>query len=141
MPAVIRHCRDPEGIDIAAPIELPRGDADELGPEAQMMDGTAMPSNWKPGRGGAGIVTWEKHNAGHLWAMCRLIKCRPCSKSRPMMMSYPAMNHLQYRFTVEASGHALGVASRHRADPWRHQHGHWIDKTPRRAKGRANKRR
>jgi uncharacterized protein YndB with AHSA1/START domain len=95
-------------VDIAAPIEIAfEAMLDEIGPEAQMMDGTAMPfllEAWPGGR-------WFRdlgNNAGHLWGVVQVIKPPTLLEIwGPMMISYPAVNHLQYRFTAQGSGTRL----------------------------------
>jgi hypothetical protein len=56
-----------KAIEIAAPIEIAfEAMLDELGPEAQMMDGTAMPFTLEAWPGGR----WYRdlgNNSGHLW--------------------------------------------------------------------------
>lgn len=95
-------------IDIAAPIEMAfEAMLDELGPEAQMMDGTPMPFKLEPWPGGR----WYRdlgNNTGHLWGHVQVIKPPTLLEIwGPMMMSYPAVNHLQYRFTAEGGGTRL----------------------------------
>jgi uncharacterized protein YndB with AHSA1/START domain len=98
----------PKTVDIAAPIEIAfEAMLEELGPEAQMGDGTPMPLKLEPWPGGR----WFRdlgNNAGHFWGHVQVIKppnlLEICG---PMMMSYPATNHLQYRFTAQGSGTRL----------------------------------
>lgn len=132
-------------VDIAAPIEIAfEAMLDELGPDAQMMDGTPMPfvlEAWPGGR-------WYRDlglGAGHLWGHVQVIKPpRLLEIWGPLMMSYPATNHLQYRFTAEGSGARLTFLHRgmglilpeHRdgmPDGW----GHWADRIRQRAERNA----
>ena len=100
-------------IDIAAPIEVAfAAMLDEMGPDAQMMDGTPMPfklETWPGGR-------WYRdlgNNAGHLWGHVQVIKPPTLLEiCGPMMMSYPATNHLQYRFTMQGAGTRLAFVHR-----------------------------
>jgi uncharacterized protein YndB with AHSA1/START domain len=91
-------------IEIAAPIEL-AFDAllEELGPESQMMDGRPFPMTLEPWPGGR----WFRdlgNNAGHLWGHVQVIKPPALLEiCGPMPMSYPALNHLQYRLKVEGA--------------------------------------
>jgi uncharacterized protein YndB with AHSA1/START domain len=133
-------------IDIAAPIEIAfAAMLDEMGPESQMMDGTAMPFKLEAWPGGR----WFRdlgNNTGHLWGHVQVIKPPTLLEiSGPLMMSYPAMNHLQYRFAAQGSGTRLTFAHRgvglitaqHREgmpQGW----GHWIDKIRKRAEQKAN---
>src|SRR5581483_12270927 len=87
-------------VEIAAPIEIAfEALLDELGPDAQMMDGTPMPFRLEAWPGGR----WYRdlgNNAGHLWGHVQVIKPPTLLEIRgPLMMSYPAANHVQYRFT------------------------------------------
>src|SRR5580698_7246194 len=89
---------------IAAPIEIAfEAMIEEMGPEAQLMDGTSYPFKLEAWPGGR----WYRdlgNNTGHLWGHVQVIKppnlLEVCG---PMMMSYPAVNFLQYRFTAEGS--------------------------------------
>ncbi len=107
-----------KAIDIAAPIEIAfEAMLDELGPDAQMMDGRRCPSSSKHGQAG------------------------------PMMMSYPALNHLQYRFTAQESGtrltfvhRGMGLISPQPREGMPKGWGHWIDKIRQRAEQKATQR-
>src|SRR5579872_6329514 len=91
-------------IEIAAPLEIAfEAMLDEMGPDAQMMDGTPMPFKLEAWPGGR----WYRdlgNNAGHLWGHVQVIKPPTLLEiCGPMMMSYPAINHVQYRFKAEGS--------------------------------------
>jgi uncharacterized protein YndB with AHSA1/START domain len=100
-------------INIAAPIEIAfEALLAELGPEAQMMDGTPMPfklETWPGGR-------WYRDlgdNTGHLWGHVQVIKPPKLLEIwGPMMMSYPAVNHIQYRLTQQDGGTQLAFLHR-----------------------------
>ena len=74
---------------------------EEIGPGSITPDGKAFPmvvEAWPGGR-------WLRdlgNNTGHLWGHVQVIKppmlLELCG---PMFMSYPAHNHIQYRFTAE----------------------------------------
>jgi uncharacterized protein YndB with AHSA1/START domain len=102
-------------IDIAAPIAIAfEAMLDELGPEAQRGDdGSPMPFKLEAWPGGR----WYRdlgNNMGHFWGHVQVIKPPTLLEiCGPMMMSYPAINHLQYRLTAEGSGTKL--AFQHRA--------------------------
>jgi uncharacterized protein YndB with AHSA1/START domain len=93
---------------IDAPIEIVfQAVLDEIGPEGQMMDGKPFPMKIEPWPGGR----WYRdlgNNAGHFWGHVQVIKppglLEMCG---PMMMSYPAANHVQYRLTAEGGGTRL----------------------------------
>ena len=100
-------------IDIAAPLEIAfAAMLDELGPDAQMMDGTAYPFKLEAWTGGR----WYRdlgNNAGHLWGNVQVIKPPTLLEIwGPMMMSYPAVNHLQYRFVAQGDGTRLSFIHR-----------------------------
>src|SRR5688572_31046950 len=90
-------------IQIDAPIEVAfQAVLDELGPEAQMPDGKTLSMKIEAWPGGR----WYRdlgNNAGHLWGHVQVIKppglLELCG---PMAMSYPAVNHIQYRLTPES---------------------------------------
>jgi len=95
-------------VDIAAPLEIAfAAMLDEMGPDAQMGDGSPMPFKLEAWPGGR----WYRdlgNNTGHLWGHVQVIKPPKLLEiCGPMMMSYPAVNHLQYRFTAEGSGTRL----------------------------------
>jgi uncharacterized protein YndB with AHSA1/START domain len=100
-------------IEIAASIELAfEAVLDELGPEAQMPDGKPLAMKIEPWPGGR----WYRdlgNNAGHLWGHVQVIKPPALLEiCGPMPMSYPAVNHLQYRLTTDGAGTRLTVHHR-----------------------------
>ena len=101
-------------IDIAAPIEITfEAVLDQLGSESQMPDGRPFPMKFEPWPGGR----WYRdlgNNSGHLWGHVQVIKPpRLLEICGPLMMSYPALNHLQYR--LKAEGGVTRLAFLHRA--------------------------
>jgi uncharacterized protein YndB with AHSA1/START domain len=95
-------------IEIAAPIEVAfEAMLEELGPESQMMDGKPFPMKIEPWPGGR----WYRdlgNKAGHLWGHVQVIKPPTLLEIYgPMPMSYPAMNHVQYRLKAEGGGTRL----------------------------------
>jgi uncharacterized protein YndB with AHSA1/START domain len=132
-------------IDIAAPIEVAfAAMLDELGPEAQMMDGTAMPFKLEAWPGGRWYRDLGK-NAGHLWGHVQVIKPPTLLEiCGPLMMSYPAMNFIQYRLTAHGAGtrlafvhRGMGLISTEHRDGMPKGWGHWIDKIRTRAERKA----
>src|SRR5258708_7906557 len=93
---------------IEAPIEITfQAMLDELGPESRMPDGKPLSLKLEPWPGGG----WYRdlgNNTGHLWGHVQVIKppglLEICG---PMPMSYPAINHAQYRLKAEGSGTRL----------------------------------
>ena len=100
-------------IEIAAPIELAfEAVLDELGPESQMPGGQPFPMKIEPWPGGR----WFRdlgNNTGHFWGQVQVIKPPTLLEiCGPLMMSYPAVNHLQYR--LKAEGGVTRLAFLHR---------------------------
>ena len=134
-----------KAIDIAAPIEIAfEAMLDELGSEAQMMDGTAMPFKLEAWPGGR----WYRDlgsNSGHLWGHVQVIKPPTLLEiCGPLMMSYPATNHLQYRFTAQGNGtrltfvhRGLGLISPQHREGMPKGWGHWLDRIRQRAERKA----
>jgi uncharacterized protein YndB with AHSA1/START domain len=95
-------------IEIAAPIELAfEAVLDELGPESQMPGGQPFPMKIEPWPGGR----WFRdlgNNTGHFWGQVQVIKPPTLLEiCGPMPMSYPAINHVQYRLKSEGAGTRL----------------------------------
>ena len=89
-------------IEISAPIDIVfEAMLDQLGPEGQMPGDRPFPMKIEAWPGGR----WYRdlgNNSGHLWGHVQVIKPPTLLEIYgPLMMSYPAMNHLQYRFTAE----------------------------------------
>jgi len=100
-------------IEIAAPIEITfEAVLDELGPEGTMPDGKPFPMKIEPWPGGR----WFRDlgdNKGHLWGHVQVIKPPALLEiCGPMPMSYPAVNHLQYRLKQEGGGTRLSILHR-----------------------------
>ena len=100
-------------LEIAAPIDIAfEAILDELGPEGQMPGGKPFPMKIEPWPGGR----WYRdlgHNSGHLWGHVQVIKPPTLLEiCGPLMMSYPAANHLQYRLQAEGSVTRLEFAHR-----------------------------
>jgi uncharacterized protein YndB with AHSA1/START domain len=95
-------------IVIAAPPEIAfEAVLEEMGPGGQMPGGKPFPRVIEPWPGGR----WYRdlgNNTGHLWGHVQVIKppllLEFCG---PFFMSFPAANHLQYRFTAEGTGTRL----------------------------------
>jgi len=90
---------------------------EELGPGSQMPDGKPFPMKLEPWPGGR----WYRdlgesggHPYGHLWGHVQVIKAPTLLElTGPMPMSYPAINHVQYR--LKAEGTSTRVSLVHRA--------------------------
>jgi uncharacterized protein YndB with AHSA1/START domain len=95
-------------IEIVAPIEIAwQAVLDELGPEGGMPDGRSLQMKIEAWPGGR----WYRdlgNNAGHLWGHVQVIKPPTLLEiCGPLMMSYPAANHVQYRLKAEGAGTRL----------------------------------
>ncbi len=101
-------------IEIAAPIELSfEALLDELGPESQTPEGKPLRLKIEPWPGGRWYRDLD-NNTGHLWGHVQVIKPPTLLEIYgPMPMSYPAVNHVQYRLKVE--GHGTRLTFHHRA--------------------------
>jgi uncharacterized protein YndB with AHSA1/START domain len=100
-------------IEIAAPPELTfAAMLEELGPEGQMPSGKPFPRKIEPWPGGR----WYRdlgNGSGHLWGHVQVIKPPTLLEiCGPMPMSYPAINHLQYRLQSEGAGTRLTLHHR-----------------------------
>ncbi len=86
---------------------------DELGPEGQMPGGKSFPMKIEPWPRGR----WYRdlgNNSCHLWGDVQVIQPPTLLEiCGPLMMSHPALNHLQYRFKAE--GGATRFEFLHRA--------------------------
>jgi uncharacterized protein YndB with AHSA1/START domain len=100
-------------IEISAPIDIAfEAMLDQLGPEGQMPGGTPFPMKIEPWPGGR----WYRdlgNNTGNLWGHVQVIKPPTLLEiCGPLMMSYAAVNHLQYRFEEEGGVTRLGFLHR-----------------------------
>lgn len=85
---------------------------EELGPANEIPGGKAMPmvlEAWPGGR-------WFRdlgNQSGHFWGHVQVIKPPALLEiSGPFFMSYPGINHLQYRLTAEGTGTRLKLLHR-----------------------------
>src|SRR5262245_6158967 len=93
---------------VEAPIEIVwESLLEQLGPESEIPGGKKFPLKLEAWVGGR----WFRdlgNNTGHLWGHVQVIKppnlIELCG---PIAMSYPAMNHIQYRLTAEGKSTKL----------------------------------
>ena len=89
---------------------------EELGPGSQMPDGTPFPMKLEPWVGGRWYRDRGKsggYEYGHLWGHVQVIKAPTLLVlTGPMPMSFPAMNHLQYRLKAEGNRTRLSLIHR-----------------------------
>jgi len=102
---------------IAAPPEISfQALLEELGPGSVLPDGRPFPmkiESWPGGRWYRDLGEAGGHKCGHLWGHVQVIKAPALLELfGPMAMSYPAINHLQYRLTAESGGTRLALIHR-----------------------------
>jgi hypothetical protein len=100
-------------IEIAAPLEISFAAVlQEIGPGSELPDGRAFPMVIEPWPGGR----WYRDlgdNAGHLWGHVQVIKPPTLLElCGPMFMSFPGLNHVQYRLTAEGDGTRIKLTHR-----------------------------
>ena len=104
-------------IQINAPIEIAfEAVLEELGPGSQLPDGKPFPMKiepWPGGRWYRDLGETGGHKYGHLWGHVQVIKAPTLLElNGPMPMSFPAINHVQYRLKAEGSGTRLSFVHR-----------------------------
>jgi hypothetical protein len=100
-------------IEIRAPLEIAfQAVLEQLGPGSEMPGGKPFPFVLEPWPGGRWYRDLGNH-AGHLWGHVQVIKPPTLLElCGPLFMSYPAINHLQYRLTAEGDGTRLSFSHR-----------------------------
>ena len=120
---------------------------DQMGPKSEMPDGKPFPFKLEAWPGGR---LWRDlgNDTGHLWGYVQVIKPPKLLEIwGPLMMSFPSVNHLQYRLTAEGAA-STRLQLTHRAMgpiPDEHRDGmskgfqFWVERMKALAEGRANK--
>ena len=135
-------------IEIDAPIDVSfESVLDELGPEGLGPEGKSLSMKIEPWPGGR----WYRdlgNNTGHLWGHVQVIKPPTLLEiTGPMPMSYPAVNHVQYRLKELGGGRTL-LTFLHRAMgliPSEHREGmpqgwqNWLENIRKTAERKAKK--
>jgi uncharacterized protein YndB with AHSA1/START domain len=89
---------------------------EEIGPGSVMPDGKPFPMKiepWPGGRWYRDLGEMGGHAAGHLWGHVQVIKAPSLLElTGPMPMSFPALNHVQYRLKAEGNGTRLSLMHR-----------------------------
>jgi hypothetical protein len=100
-------------IDIDAPLDIAfEALLEQIGPASEMSNGQPMPMKIEPWPGGRWFRDLGK-NSGHLWGHVQVIKPPKLLEiCGPMFMSYPAINHVQYRLTEQGAGTRLSLTHR-----------------------------
>ncbi|HZW05479.1 MAG TPA: SRPBCC domain-containing protein [Phycisphaerales bacterium] len=106
-----------KSVQIGAPVEVVFETVlEELGPGSQMPDGKPFPMKiepWVGGRWYRDLGELGGHKAGHLWGHVQVIKAPTLLELvGPMPMSFPAINHVQYRLKAEGGGTLLTLHHR-----------------------------
>jgi uncharacterized protein YndB with AHSA1/START domain len=100
-------------IEIAAPPDIAfEAVLEELGPGGEMPGGKPFPRVIEPWPGGR----WYRDlggNSGHFWGHVQVIKPPTLLElCGPMFMSFPGINHVQYRLTPDGDGTRLKLTHR-----------------------------
>jgi uncharacterized protein YndB with AHSA1/START domain len=135
-------------IPIDAPLEIAfQAVLDELGAEAQTMEGQSLSMKLEPWPGGR----WFRdlgNNTGHLWGHVQVIKPPTLLEiTGPMPMSYPAINHVQYRLKAASDGRtlltfvhgAMGLLLPEHRDGMPEGWQHWLNRMRERAERKAQR--
>lgn len=135
-------------IEIAATVKISfQAVLDELGAEAQTMDGASLSMKLEPWPGGR----WYRdlgNNMGHFWGHVQVIKPPTLLEiTGPMPMSYPAVNHVQYRLKESRDGgtlltfvhRAIGLILPEHRDGMPEGWQHWLERTRERAERKNRK--
>lgn len=135
-------------IEIVAPIETAwEAVLDQMGPKSEMPDGKPFPfvlEAWPGGR----LYRDLGNSTGHLWGHVQVIKPPKLLEIwGPMMMSFPAVNHLQYRLTAEGTTtrlqlthRAMGILDDQHVEGMTMGFEFWVKRVKALAEGRAGKR-
>ena len=89
-------------IAITAPIEIAwEAVLDQMGPKGETPDGKPFPFKLEAWPGGR-LYRDLGNSTGHLWGHVQVIKPPTLLElCGPMFMSFPGLNHVQYRLTAE----------------------------------------
>ena len=135
-------------IAIAAPIEVAwEAVLEQLGTKGEMPDGTPFPFKLEAWPGGR-LYRDLGNSTGHLWGHVQVIKPPKLLEIwGPMMMSYPAVNHLQYRLSADGATtrlqlthKAMGIIEEQHRDGLPKGFEHWIRRIKHLAENRSGQR-
>jgi len=135
-------------IAIAAPIDIAwEAVLEQLGPKCEMPDGTPFPFKLEAWPGGR-LFRDLGNSTGHLWGHVQVIKPPKLLEIwGPMMMSYPAVNHLQYRLSADGAStrlqlthRAMGIIEEQHRDGLPKGFEHWVRRVKHLAENRTGKR-
>jgi hypothetical protein len=135
-------------IAIAAPIEIAwEAVLDQMGPKSEMPDNTPFPFKLEAWPGGR-LYRDLGNSTGHLWGHVQVIKPPKLLEIwGPMMMSYPAINHIQYRLTADGATtrlqlthRAMGIIEEQHRDGLSKGFEFWVKRMKQLAEDRVSKR-
>jgi len=135
-------------IEITAPIETAwEAVLDQMGPKSEMPDGKPFPFKLEAWPGGR-LYRDLGNSTGHLWGHVQVIKPPKLLEIwGPMMMSFPAVNHLQYRLTAEGAitrlqltHRAMGLLDQQHVEGMTMGFEFWVKRVKALAEGRTGKR-
>jgi len=135
-------------IAIAAPIEIAwEAVLEQMGPKCEMPGGTPFPFKLEAWPGGR-LYRDLGNSTGHLWGHVQVIKPPKLLEIwGPMMMSYPAVNHLQYRLTADGATtrlqlahRAMGIIEEQHRDGLPKGFEHWVRRIKHLAENRSGQR-
>lgn len=106
--SIMQPLRIEREVFISAPIDIAfEATLEELGPENSLPNGTPMPLVLEAWPGGRWYRDLGNHS-GHFWGHVQVIKpAKILEICGPLFMSYPCVNHIQYRFVAEGTGTKL----------------------------------
>src|SRR3954451_249744 len=144
----ISSLRIQQEIEIAAPIETAwEAMLDQMGPNSVMPDGKPFPFKLEAWPGGR-LYRDLGNSTGHLWGHVQVIKPPKLLEIwGPMMMSFPAVNHLQYRLTAEGTTtrlqlthRSMGILDDQHVEGMTKGYEFWVKRMKELAEARASKR-
>lgn len=134
-------------VDIKAPVAIAfQATLEQLGPDCEMPGGEAYPMKFEAWPGGR----WFRdlgEGVGHLWGHVQVIKPPKLIEiCGPLMMSFAATNHVQYRLTEEGDitrltlvHRSMGVMVSQYQDDLFKGWSYWIDHIAEMAESKAGK--
>jgi len=135
-------------IAIAGPIEIAwEAVLDQMGLKSEMPDGTPFPFKLEAWQGGR-LYRDLGNSTGRLWGHVQVIKPPKLLEIwGPMMMSYPAVNHLQYRLSADGATtrlqlthRAMGIIDEQHRDGLSTGFEYWTQRIKHLAENRSGKR-
>src|SRR5215204_3016316 len=135
-------------VAITAPIEIAwESVLEQMGPKGETPDGKPFPFKLEAWPGGR-LFRDLGNSTGHLWGHVQVIKPPKLLEIwGPLMMSFPAVNHIQYRLTADGATtrlqlthRAIGVIDDQHREGLSMGFEYWVKRVKELAEGRASKR-